>query len=146
MSRHPGRLAKRSGEVPIRKFAGASEQVECDAPANVGVEELFGSALLPWRETASPLLRQCRDVPVSMGNVNRKRERDVVNEEFGGFLRSCHEGRAHGQQQIPGDWILNGGARCMTQFFNVRRYVPVVTHGRKRIEWQVEIQGVEWVS
>jgi hypothetical protein len=55
MSRHPGRLAKRSGEVPVRKFAGASEHVECDAPANVGVEKLFGSALLPWRQTAFPL-------------------------------------------------------------------------------------------
>src|SRR5260370_28940667 len=62
---HPGRLTKRSGEVPIRKFTGASEDVECDAPANVGIEELFSSPLLPWCETASPLLWQCRDVAVS---------------------------------------------------------------------------------
>ena len=98
MRRHPCRLTKRSGEVPIRKFTGASEHVECDAPANVGVEELFGSALLPWRETAFPLQWQCRDVAVSMGNVNRKRERNEVNEEFERFLRSCREGRAHRQQ------------------------------------------------
>jgi hypothetical protein len=116
LSRHPGRLTKRSGEVPIRKFTGASEHVECDAPANVGVEELFGSALLPWRETASPLQWQCRDVTVSTGNVYRKRERNVVNEEFGSFLRSCREGRAHGQQQIARDRIPNAGTRRMTQF------------------------------
>ena len=143
---HPGRLMKRSGEVPIRKFTGASEHVECDAPANVGVEELFGSALLPWRETASLLQWQCRDVTVSTGNVYRKRERNVVNEEFGSFLRSCREGRAHGQQQIARDRIPNAGTRRMTQFLNVPRYVPVVTHGHKRFEWQVEIHGVEWVS
>ena len=50
---HAGRLTKRSGEVPSRKFAGAREGVQRDAPANVGIEELFGSTLLPGCETAS---------------------------------------------------------------------------------------------
>src|SRR6266853_1829658 len=104
---HPGRLTKRSGEVPIRKFTGASEDVECDAPANVGIEKLFSSPLLPWCETASPLLWQCRDF------------------------------RAHRQPQIAGDWIPNCGTRCMTQFLDVPRYVPVITHGHKRFVWQV---------
>jgi hypothetical protein len=71
---------KRSGEVPIRKFTGASQDVECDAPANVGIEELFSSPFLPWRQTAFPLLWQCRDVAVSMGKVNRKRQCNVVDE------------------------------------------------------------------
>ena len=143
---HAGRLTKRSREVPDRKVTGASEGVQREAPAHVGIEELFGLTLLPWCETASPLPRQCRDVAVSTGNVNRKRQCNVINEEFGRFLRSCREGWPHSQQQIAGDWIPNRLTNCMTKFLDVPRYIPVVTHGHKRLVRQVEIDGVEWVS
>jgi hypothetical protein len=143
---HAGRLTKRSREVPDRKVTGASEGVQREAPANVGIEELFGLTLLPRCETASPLPRQCRDVAVSTGNVNRERQCNVINEEFGGFLRSCSEGWPHSQQQIAGDRIPNGLTNRMMKFLDVPRDVSVVAHGHKRLVGQVEIDGVEWVS
>src|SRR3954452_3443078 len=90
----------------------------------MGIEELFGLTLLPRCETASPLPRQCRDVAVSTGNVNRKRQCNVINEEFGRFLRSCREGRPHSQQQIAGDRIPNSLTNRMMKFLDVPGMSP----------------------
>src|SRR5215471_16137177 len=104
MWRNPDRILECAREMAGGQAAFPCELGEWDLSVQIGLDDLFGTTLLPWCETAAR--RQRLQATICLCNVASKCQHRPINKQSVGLIRSI-QCRIKRKRQCPHSRVID---------------------------------------